>query len=73
MTHIRVRARLTTSIDGPSGKMRNTVFTDFIDKIGEGSTIDLPGIAVGVDPEKFAKSPRIPTKARNATAKSRGT
>ncbi len=49
----RIRRELRDLIQFIERKRRKTIITDFVDDIGEGSVVDLPGIAVGVDPEKF--------------------
>jgi type I restriction enzyme R subunit len=38
---------------------RTAVITDFVDEIGEGAFIDLPGTSVGVDPERVRDKARV--------------
>ena len=48
----RVRRELRELVQFIERRKRSTVITDFVDEIGEGVAVDLPGIAIGVDPEK---------------------
>ena len=48
----RVRRELRELVQFIERRKRSRVITDFVDEIGEGVTVDLPGIAIGVDPEK---------------------
>lgn len=46
----RVRRELRELVQFIERRKRSRVITDFVDEIGEGVTVDLPGIAIGVDP-----------------------
>jgi type I restriction enzyme R subunit len=48
----RVRRGLRELVQFIERWKRSTVITDFVDEIGEGAVVDLPGIPTGVDPEK---------------------
>lgn len=48
----RVRRELRELVQFIERRKRSRVITDFVDEIGEGVIVDLPGIAIGVDPDK---------------------
>jgi type I restriction enzyme R subunit len=48
----RARRGLRDLVQFIERRRRSTVITDFVDQIGEGVMIDLPGVATGVDPDK---------------------
>jgi type I restriction enzyme R subunit len=48
----RVRRELRELVQFIERRKRSRVITDFVDEIGEGVTVDLPGIAIGVDADK---------------------
>lgn len=47
-----VRRGLRELVQFIERRKRNTVITDFVDEMGEGIIVDLPGTPTGVDPEK---------------------
>lgn len=49
----RVRSELRELIQFIERRKRSLVTTDFVDQIGEGVIVDLPGMTTGVDPEKI--------------------
>jgi type I restriction enzyme R subunit len=48
-----VRRGLRELVQFIERRKRSTVITDFVDEIGEGVIVDLPGTPTGVDPEKI--------------------
>jgi type I restriction enzyme, R subunit len=48
-----VRRGLRKLVQFIERRKRSTVITDFVDEIGEGVIVDLPGTPTGVDPEKI--------------------
>jgi type I restriction enzyme R subunit len=55
----RVRRELRELVQFIERRKRSRVITDFVDEIGEGVTVDLPGIAIGVDPEKVREKAMV--------------
>lgn len=55
----RVRRELRELVQFIERRKRSRVITDFVDEIGEGVTVDLPGIAIGVDPEKIREKAMV--------------
>ena len=47
---------------------RNIVYTDFVDEIGAPTDIDLPGVTVGMDFERFKAKPATSSRPMKITS-----